>query len=94
MTMQQIELGSTKKFTWINSGATVTAQLSLIRTGSETIINTVSLTDSGNGHWFSLHTFLVGTFAPGYYSQEFRMTIGGNPYNARQRFRLIQTEVD
>ncbi len=92
--VRHIEIGTTKKFTWVASSTTVTTGYSAIRDGLEAIINTVSLTDSGNGHWFSLHSFLATTYAIGYHTQTFHMTIGGNPYNNPQRIKLIMTEVD
>jgi len=83
--------GTTKKFTWISSGQNPSGLAATIRDGSETLVSSTSMTDSGAGFYFAAVT-LPST--PGYYVKEMVATIGGKPYNKRETFKIVLSEVD
>ena len=83
-------VGNTMKVTWVNSGVTPTAITTGIYNGSDTLVNSVAMTSSGNGHYFSLYT----TTSVGMYVAETYATVNGNPYKDRMRFKVVTGESD
>ena len=88
--LKTVLIGDTFKQTWISSGATASQISAAILSGSETVVSSGTGTSSGNGHYY--RTTKVET--PGYYVQEWKATIAGNPYKRRLRFKAIVNEVD
>jgi hypothetical protein len=84
-------IGDTLKVTWVNSGVTPTSIYAAIYNGSDTLVNSVAMTSSGNGHYFSVWT-VVDT--PGFYVAETLAQISGNPYKNRIRFKAVKGEAD
>lgn len=84
-------INDTIKVTWINSGVTPTDIYCAVFTGSETLIDSATMTSSGNGHYYHNHT-TVGS--AGFFMAETRATINSKPYTRRQRFRVITGEAD
>lgn len=81
----------TKTFTWISSGQTASPMLLSIFDGSETVVSSVSMTDSGNGHYYKAQTLPV---TPGFYVVEWKATISSNPYKKRERIQIVNGTVD
>jgi hypothetical protein len=83
--------GTTLRFTWISSGTTVGGITSILRDKSETIVNTATPVDSGNGFWFAIHSI---PNSAGWYVNEWLASIASNTYANRQFVRAIRPEVD
>ncbi len=84
-------IGDTLKVSWINSGNTPTPIFAAIYNGSDTLVNSISMTDSGNGHYYSYWTLPNSI---GYYVAETIATIGGQPFKRRAPFKAVKGEVD
>jgi len=85
-------IGDTVKLTWVNSGVTVSGGPTIsLRDGAETIVNTMSLTSSGDGHYYGFMT-LPGS--SGLYVMESVASISGYPFKRRAALRTILQEVD
>ena len=84
-------IGDTVKVTWVDSGVTPTSIYAALFSGSETLINSVAMTDSGDGHFFGLIT-LPDT--PGYYVAETLAQIESFPYKRRVKVKAVLGEVD
>lgn len=91
MAIKEFLTGNTQKVSWISSGETATSIHYAVRDGSETLVDSATMTDSGNGHYYGLHTV---PDTPGYYVVETTATINGRPYKNRERYRAIELEVD
>lgn len=89
--MNKFLVGDTMKLTWINSGQTANPIIASIFNGSDSLVNSVSMSSSGDGHYFSNYT-LPNT--PGFYVAETLATIAGLPYKNRTRFKVITGETD
>ncbi len=92
--IREFIVGDTFQITWIDSSFPVSSLDSLtanVLTGSETIIDTGAMVDSGDGrHFFFNHT----AQAAGYYLAETVAIIAGVPIIRRERFQSITLEVD
>jgi len=89
--MKKFLIGNTLKVTWVNSGVTPSAISAAIYNGSDTLVNSVAMTSSGNGHYYSPYT-LPNT--PGYFVAETLATVSSNPYKDRMRFKAVTGEAD
>lgn len=83
--------GTTFKPTFVSSGVTASPISSALLTGSGTLINSVTATDSGGGHFYALH--LLPT-TPGWYTNVWWATIAANTYTDRQFVRARLPETD
>ena len=83
--------GDTFKYTWINSGTTVSSLSYVVMNGSESIVNTGTLTNSGDGHYFEDYTV---PNTEGYYTFKSEAFVNSKPYLRTKRFRVIELEVD
>jgi hypothetical protein len=84
-------IGDTVKVTWINSGSSPSAISAAIYNGSDTLVNSQSMTNSGDGHYYALYT-LPNT--PGFYVAETIATLSGNPYKNRINLKAVTGEAD
>lgn len=84
-------IGDTIQITHINSGITPSAIVCAVYDGDETLVDSGTMTSSGNGHYYYNHT-VINT--PGFYVAETLSTISGNPYKNRIKFKAIKGEVD
>ena len=84
-------IGNTIKVTWVSSGVSPTDIYTAIRNSSDTMVNSVAMTDSGNGHYYSAYT-LVNSL--GFFVAETIATVSGAPYKNRSRFKAISGETD
>lgn len=91
MKMPKHLIGDTIKVTWINSGQTPSPISAAIYNGSDTLVNSIAMTSSGNGFYYSHYT-LPNT--PGFYVAETLATIASNPYKNRIKFKATKGEVD
>jgi|GEM_PF-5730748 len=73
--MEKVLIGDTVKFTWINSGVTMSPTMEVF-TGSETVVNTGTFTDSGAGHYYYDYTVSSG----GYYRLKATGTASSKTY--------------
>lgn len=83
--------GSTIKLTWISSGTTADSIGYAVYNGSESVVDSGTLTSSGNGHYYANHQT---PNTPGYYAVEFTAHVGANPYKNRTAYRVILEDVD
>lgn len=88
--LKRVQVGDTFKQTFINSGSSANPVIASIITGSETVISSGTAVDSGNGHYYQ--QAIINT--PGYYVSQWDVTISGNPYKRKTRFKAILGEVD
>jgi len=85
-------IGDTVQLTWIDSATAVDSDIAYsVYTGSETIVDTGTLVESGNGHYYQ---FITVPDAPGNYVVETLAIISGLPFKRRQMLHLTLTEVD
>ena len=84
-------IGDTRKVRWVSSGATVTAIHFAVYNGTETLVDSATMTSSGNGHYYGLHTV---PNTPGHYVVQTLATIDGRPYKTRERYRAIIGDVN
>ena len=88
--VQKVLIGDTFKQFWISSGTTPSVVSAAILNGSETVISSGTGVSSGNGHYY--RNTSVNT--PAWYVSEWKLTISGNPYKRRFRFKAVLGEVD
>ena len=89
------EVGDTLMVTWTSSGSNMDSGTYRVITeaGSE-IQDARSMTDSGNGHWWSLLEVLSESYIDGeYYVAEVSMIKDAQPYVERTIFRTVRTQV-
>jgi len=89
--IKNILIGDTVRLTWVSSGAVPSAISSSVFDGSDTLINSASMSSSGNGHYFSDYTVPSST---GYYVAQTDATLDGLPYKNRTKFKVVKQEVD
>lgn len=83
-------VGDTIQITMVNSGVTPSAIMCAVYDSSETLVDSGSMTSSGNGHYYFDHTV---TNTPGFYVAQTLATISSNPYKNRLRFQAVLGEV-
>jgi len=88
--LKRVLVGDTFKQTFVNSGASASPIVASIVNGSETIINSGSAVDSGNGHYYRM----TSVDTPGYYVSQWDATISAKAYKRRKRFKAVLSEVD
>lgn len=93
MSTQDFLCGDTVKIRWINSGVTPSTIVGAVYTGSETIVDSAAMVESGSGlgHYYHLHTV---PSTPGYYVAQTLATISGKPYKNRLPFRAVIMDVN
>lgn len=84
-------IGDTIKVSWVNSGITPTTLVYAVYTGSETLVDSASMTSSGNGFYYGLHTV---PNTPGWYVIETLASISSKPYKRRTKYRAVMEDVD
>lgn len=77
-------IGSTVRVTLVCSGATISPAVSRIWTASDTLVGSLTATDSGGGHYYFDHAMPM---TPGHYVNEVLGTINANTY---RRYQLIE----
>ena len=90
MKLPRILTNDTAIFTFISSGDTPSPITLAIFDKDETVISSVAMTSSGNGHYYAN----ASVSTPGFYAAEWKATIGGNPYRRRELFQAVLMEVD
>jgi len=91
MSYKKYLIGDTLKFTYINSGTTFSPVNFVLYSGSETVVDTGSCVDSGNGHWY-YNQVMPNT--PGYYVGKVTGWVNSYPYPRTVKIRLVTGEVD
>lgn len=94
MSIQKFVVGDSVKFTWVNSGTTATDLHHEVFDGAETLVDSATMTSSGNGHYYSFFTITDADSAQGYYNVKLKGTIAGNQFVRRHVFKAITGEVD
>lgn len=84
--------GSTFKPTWISSGVTPSAIWFTLYNGSETLVDSITGTSSGNGHYYALST--LPDSIEGFYHGVWHATINSKPYKNSVKVQAIFNEVD
>ena len=88
--IDNFEVGDTMKVTWVSSGVTPSALIGDIVSGSETVVDSFTMSSSGNGHYYGFYTITT----EGYGVARTVATIGGLPFKRSIKFRGIAVEVD
>jgi hypothetical protein len=83
--------GTTLRTTWVSSGMVPTSILSSLRSGSETLVHSISAVSSGNGFFFALHPVPI---SGGWYINEWVAQVGVNTYVNRQLVRAVRLEAE
>lgn len=91
MSIKRFLIGDTVEVSWINSGITPSAIHYAAYNGSETLVDSASMTSSGNGHYFGLHTV---PNTPGFYVVYTTATIAGKPFRRAAKYEAVTYEVD
>ncbi len=91
--MDEFLIGDTMTVTWINSDVTPTDIHCAVFDGAnpETLVDSITMTASGNGHYWNWHTI---PDTPGLYVVETLATIAARPFKRRIPYRAIIGEVD
>jgi len=84
-------IGDTIQLTWVNSGVIPSNLNCAIYDGSESLVDSGSMTGSGNGHYYFEHTTIN---TPGFYVSQTLAMINGKPFKNRKEFQVILGEVD
>lgn len=84
-------IGDTIQITWVDSGVTPSGITAAIYNGSDTLINSETMTSSGNGHYFADYTI---PNTPGFYVAETIATINSKPYKNRVFFKAVEEDAD
>lgn len=87
----EVIAGTTLRSTWVSSGIIPSQITSALRTGSETVVASVTATSSGNGFHFALLPIPTGG---GWYINEWIAIIASNTYVDRQLVRATRLEAD
>lgn len=88
--MKEVQAQTTKMFKWISSGQTASDIYVRTINNSETMVSSMTMTDSGNGHYYA---FMTMPTTPGLYAGEVVATIGSKDYINKTRFRVVLNEV-
>lgn len=88
--LKKILIGNTVTVTWVSSGVTATPISVSILDNTETSVSSITLTDSGNGHYFADVTVPNSS---GYYVAEITAVVNLNTYKNRMKFKAITCEV-
>lgn len=91
MSDNRVLIGDTRKVKWISSGASATAIHFAVYNGAETLVDSATMTDSGNGHYYGWHTI---PNTPGYYVVQTTATVGGRPFKNRFRYLAMLEDVN
>lgn len=87
------QAGTTKILTWTSSGITPTTLYAALYTGSDTLVNSITMIESGSG----LGTYYAPITMPtslGQYYTEMVATIAGYPYIVRDFVTVIKDDSD
>jgi hypothetical protein len=85
-------IGDTVKLSLIKSSHTFDGGVTFsVFTGSESVVNTGTLIDSGSGHWYKYYTLPT---TPGMYSVEVTAVMSTMPFKRRAIIKAVQEEVD
>ena len=85
--------GDTPRFVWINSGVSMSPTIE-IRTGSETVVETGTMVDSLNGHYYYQWQTDPNSYSAGYYVGRMKGSAGGKTFVRDAKIRLIGGGVD
>ena len=91
MSVREFIIGDTVKLTWINSGVTPSSISAALYNGIETLVSSVSMTSSGDGHYYARITLPSSV---GYYVTESIAQISGYPYKRRQLIKAVTGDSD
>lgn len=92
--IKKIPKGDTVQITWTDSSITAADSADYsIYSGSETIVNTGTLTSSGSGHYYANFT-IPNSYSYGFYVAETLVTVGGYPYKRRVNFKIMPLDGD
>lgn len=91
MINNQILIGDTRKIRWVSSGAVATSIYFSVYNGAETLVDSATMTSSGNGFYYGMHTV---PNTPGYYVVQTTAVVGGYTFKNRQRYRAVLEDVD
>jgi hypothetical protein len=87
----EVLAGTTLKLTWVNSGATVTAISLSLWDRNEVLVNSVTPTNSGNGHYYA--PLLVPT-SDSWYVARAVAVVDAATYVNRALVKCYRLEVD
>lgn len=74
-------VGTTKRLTWVSSGATASDICATLRDRSNGLVSSTSAISSGNGHYYAV---MVHPETPGWYVNEWVAAINATTYIDRQ----------
>lgn len=90
--IKEFSAGDTVKVTWINSGVTVSSSYVVTYNGSETLIDSGTLTSSGNGHYYRFVT--LPDSVEDYYQMKITAVVDNRPSVRRHRMKTTLNEVN
>lgn len=95
--VKEFIIGDTFQVTWVDSSISALDASSVsIVDGSENLIVSLSLSNSGNGHFYADITLDTssGFVANKHYVARTNVTVGGVPYQRAKKFKVISYTVD
>lgn len=84
-------IGGTIRLTWQSPGLTVSPLLSVLLSGSSTLVSSVTAQDSGGGYYYAHHSL---PDSPGWFVNKWFGTIDSTTYVKAQYVKAISPEVD
>lgn len=91
MAIKRHLIGDTIRITWVSSDIVPSAIIAAIYAEDESIVDSGTMTSSGNGHYYYDHT--VVSSGPAFYVSQVIATINSKPYKNRQRFQALLGDV-
>jgi len=83
--------GNTVSMSWVSSGQTATTISVAIISGSETVVSSVAMTSSGNGHYYANVTLPA---TEGFYVREDLAVIDTKTYKVHKTIKITLQQVD
>ena len=89
--IKEFLVGDTLKVTWVSSGTSPSQANHAIYNGAEVLVNSETMTDSGDGHWYSNYTVPNSNQNM---VAETVVWVNSYPYKKRTPFKVTRQEVD
>ena len=90
MPAKEILIGDTLQVTWVSSATVPSEATAVIYNGSDTAVSSITMTSSGNGHYYADYT--VPSSAQ-YMVAETTVYVNSLPYKKRTPFRITKGDV-
>lgn len=90
--IKQVLVGNTVKITWVSSATVASQATARLLDGSDTMVESVAMTSSGNGHYYA--NIIIPSSGDRHYVAETTIWVNSFSYKKRSKIRAILEEVD